>query len=40
MLHWVRSYDNTGRSGRAFGKGRLVHFKRLFRRKNMRLREP
>jgi hypothetical protein len=38
MLHRVRSHDNTGRSGRAFGKGRLVRFKRP--RKNMRLREP
>ena len=38
MLHRVRSHDNTGRSGRAFGKGRLVRFKPP--RKNMRLREP
>jgi hypothetical protein len=40
LLHRIRPDDNAGRPSRPPGKGRLVHFKRLIRRKDMRLHEP
>ena len=38
ILHRVRSHDNASHSGRACGKGGLVHFQYL--RQIVRLREP
>ena len=40
LLHRIRPNDNAGRPSRPNGKGRLVHFKRLLRREDMRLHEP